>query len=150
MMHGAGITGGSDGNIWLASVFEHEIIRISQARSIARFPTPGGQLQTITAGSDGNLWFPLLDRIGRITPAGNTTEFPLPPGSGQLASLITSGPDGNVWFADYIAAEIGRVTPAGDITIFAIPAHPGGITGGPDGNIWFTEITNKVARLRLQ
>jgi virginiamycin B lyase len=38
----------------------------------------------ITAGPDGNLWFGEVygDRIGRITPAGVFSEFPLPkPGS---------------------------------------------------------------------
>src|SRR5260370_37288280 len=33
----------------------------------------------ITAGPDGNLWFTQAGgKIGRITPAGNITEFPLP------------------------------------------------------------------------
>ena len=43
-------------------------------------PTPSSGAQWITAGPDGNLWFIGRDRalIGRLTPAGQITEFPLP------------------------------------------------------------------------
>src|SRR5262249_2400976 len=60
----------------------------------------------ITAGRDGNLWFtdPVgVGQVGRITPAGQVTEF-TPPSTDNGPSLgagnaITAGPDGNVWFA---------------------------------------------------
>jgi len=37
----------------------------------------------ITVGPDGNLWFTelLVNRIGRITPTGTITKFPLPVGA---------------------------------------------------------------------
>jgi hypothetical protein len=54
--------------------------------AITEFPLPAGDglLSGLTVGPDGNLWFPEhLDTagalvIGRITPAGALTEFPLP------------------------------------------------------------------------
>src|SRR5260370_1150459 len=51
--------------------------------------SPGG----ITAGPDGALWFTELNgnRIGRITPAGQLREFPLPTAMSGLYS-ITAGP----------------------------------------------------------
>ena len=65
------------------------------------FPDPGD----IKAGPDGNLWFtesepipPQLGQrnmIGRVTPSGQVTEFPL---NGFLMSGETFGPDGNLWF----------------------------------------------------
>jgi streptogramin lyase len=117
----------------------------------------------ITSGSDGNLWFieSNVNNIGRITPAGGTTEFPIPssipvitvPASIALASSfgITTGPDGNLWFTENNANNIGQITPAGVITEFPIPtavSGPFGITAGPDGNLWFTEfVGNKIGRI---
>src|SRR5438034_11666703 len=51
------------------------------------------------------------NKIGRITPAGVITEFPLPPNlncppNGSNSPLgITAGPDGNLWFTESQAAE---------------------------------------------
>jgi streptogramin lyase len=58
----------------------------------------------ITAGPDGNLWFTEErgNQIGRITPAGTVTEFPIPNGNSQPAG-ITAGPDGNLWFTEQFA-----------------------------------------------
>ena len=111
-------------------------------------PTPDSQMLGITAGPDGNIWFTeqLGKQIGRITPAGVITEFPIP---GTLVSpkQITAGPDGNVWFSDFIS--VGRVTPAGVITRFDIPGSflPEGITAGPDGNIWVTLSSSGLERI---
>jgi virginiamycin B lyase len=47
----------------------------------------------ITAGPDGNLWFTEFtgNRIGRITPAGTVTEFPVLTGK-RGPEGITAGP----------------------------------------------------------
>ena len=122
------------------------------------FPGGSGAPLDITSGPDGNLWFTQVlsgidtsesTFIGRITPDGTVTEFPIPEqGFGLLGSPlslhITSGPDGNLWFT---GNSIGRITPAGVVTQFALPSNgtmeaPFAITAGPDGNIWFTEIPN--------
>lgn len=68
--------------------------------------------QGIAAGPDGNVWFTeeFGGRIGRITPAGVITEFP-----------------------------IGRPVPGCDPDIEPCGVRPGGIAAGPDGNLWFTE-----------
>jgi virginiamycin B lyase len=63
----------------------------------------------ITAGPDGNLWFAEADHIGRITPAGSITAFPLPT-QGSSPEGITAGPDGNLWFTEYIGNKIGRLS----------------------------------------
>src|SRR5690349_17248812 len=62
--------------------------------------SPGSQPILITSGPDGNLWFTEqgVNKIGRITPAGVITEFPLAASSGP--SGITTGPDGNLWFTE--------------------------------------------------
>src|ERR1700719_2346929 len=50
---------------------------------------------TIAWGRDGNLWFTGYDAnmVGRITPGGTVTEFPLPNDDSEPYG-ITSGPDG--------------------------------------------------------
>jgi hypothetical protein len=53
----------------------------------------------------------LGDRIGRITPAGVITEFPVP-NAFSAPFGIAAGPDGNLWFAEAGAPRIGRITPA--------------------------------------
>ena len=78
--------------------------------TITEFPlpplnNPAGYTPVITNGPDGNLWFtdPAAGKVGRITPAGQVTEFAVPsPDNGPsrgAGSAITAGPDGNVWFA---------------------------------------------------
>jgi streptogramin lyase len=97
----------------------------------------------ITAGPDGNVWFtePITGVVGRITPAGQVTEFPTPV-SDPIA--IAAGPDGNLWFTggSLTDGSVGRITPAGQVTKFALPerfSRASGIAAGPDGNLWFTE-----------
>jgi streptogramin lyase len=162
-----GITTGPDGNIWFTECNNNRIGRITPLGDITEFtlPTPnswpGGACgDSITAGPDGNLWFTEWkttgnnNKIGRITPSGIITEFPLSSDySGPMG--ITTGPDGNIWFVEtqYDGNNIGRITPSGVITEFPIPtanAGLGGIVVGSDSNLWFTECNgNKIGQLIL-
>jgi streptogramin lyase len=151
------LTVGPDGNLWFPG--GGEISRITPAGAITQFPLPTGGTSVIglTVGPDGNLWFPedypfIIDgssppgKIGRITPAGALTQFPLPAGDGSPGDL-TVGPDGNLWFPENFGAingfippsYIGRITPAGAVTEFPYDIFPGDLTVGPDGNLWFPE-----------
>ena len=76
-----------------------------------RIPTFNAVPQGITAGPDGNVWFTEhnVGKIGRITPAGVITEYPLPNAlSGPYD--ITLGPDGRLWFTEYDAGKLGVLT----------------------------------------
>src|SRR5438552_2044428 len=61
--------------------------------------TSASGVHGVAAGPDGNLWFTEHDvnKIGRITPAGVVTEFPIP---GVGPDSITAGPDGQLWFTE--------------------------------------------------
>jgi len=112
-------------------------------------PTSNSALYNIAEGPDGNLWFTegLGNKVGRITPGGMITEFPLPSNNYGDPYDITTGPDGNLWFTEQsfvlnTSPKIGRITPNGTITEFPVPTintSLEGITTGPDGNLWFTE-----------
>jgi streptogramin lyase len=118
--------------------------------AITEFPlpplnNPGNFTPVITSGPDGNLWFtdPAALKVGRITPAGQVTEFTPPGGGNPAGSAITAGADGNVWFAaGPYSPTVSRITPGGQITTYFVGsglALVGGLTAGPDGNVWFTE-----------
>jgi len=66
------------------------------------------------AGPDGALWFTELfgNKIGRITTAGDLTEYPLP--GGPVG--ITVGKDGQLYVALFSAPGLDRVSLAGQVT----------------------------------
>jgi streptogramin lyase len=118
-----GITAGPDGNLWFTT-FVNNVDRITTAGVITEFPIPttGSTLCTsgfplgtcpegITAGPDGNLWFVEAggNNVGRITPAGVITEFPIPT-VGSSPGGITAGPDGSLWFTEEAGNKIGKIT----------------------------------------
>jgi hypothetical protein len=94
-----------------------------------------------------------VGQIGRITPGGVVTGFPVPTVNGSLGG-ITAGPDGNLWFTEFQESRLGRITPSGAITEFPLPTPGSGplhITSGPDGNLWFTELFgNRVGTLVIE
>ncbi|MHB8693554.1 MAG: virginiamycin B lyase family protein [Solirubrobacteraceae bacterium] len=143
-----GITEGTDGNLWSAEWTDNgsscggEILRMTPAGRVTSFPLAGYAPGQLTAGPDGNVWFTTnacgssATALGRITPLGAVTMFPLPTnGYG-----ITTGPDSNLWVA--MGGSVARVSTAGAVTAF--PVGPSAdtvteITTGPDGNLWFTD-----------
>jgi len=126
------LTVGPEGTLWFVEVGAGKIGRITLQGVVTEFPTPSGTRlpdftaarpgtpQGIALGADGNLWFTEAQtgKIGRMTPEGVVTEFPLPPGNlpvnteGLPVYLIVAGPDGNLWFTEYSAGKIGRLDPS--------------------------------------
>src|SRR5579859_3901061 len=79
-----------------------EILEDRCLLSFNEFPTLTASAMPweITSGPDGNLWFAefAANQIGRITPTGTVTEYPLPSGI-QVEAVIT-GPDDNLWITE--------------------------------------------------
>jgi streptogramin lyase len=115
-------------------------------------PTANSQPNGITAGPGGNLWFVELsgNKVGKITPAGVVTEFPLTGLFNPQPFGIAAGIDGNLWFTT-LGNLVGKMTPAGDFNVWYIPTAdclPYGIAAGPDTNLWFMEGGgNKVGKV---
>ena len=152
---------GQDGNIWFGVDYGKIAHTTPSGTDFTSFTIPNATTSVVaglTTAADGNLWFTLdrTDSIGRITPQGVITLFPLPTTNAR-AGGITAGGDGNVWFLEG-AGKIGRVTPSGTTTEFPVSGVLGGDGAplssaclGPDNNVWFTEyIGSKVARITPQ
>jgi hypothetical protein len=108
-------------------------------------PSPSGP-SDITAGPDGNVWYNGvdLDVIGRVTPFGFITEFPVV-GS---PSSIRAGADGNIWFTSL--NRIVRIRPDGTpLNVFNIGQGILGLrlTRGPDEALWFSTVPPGIGRV---
>ncbi|HEY2667714.1 MAG TPA: choice-of-anchor D domain-containing protein [Actinomycetota bacterium] len=123
----AGITTGSDGNLYVTAEGDST-------------PNPAHPMRPTMAGNG---------RLARVTPAGAVTVLPVPPGAtGFSPNAIVTGPDGNIWFTDVGGNAIWRFDPlTTTYTKFPVPTQsafsgnvqPTGMVVGPDGNVWFTE-----------
>lgn len=165
-----GITLGHDGALYVVAgspcgafpglIESSAVIRISAGGAVTNvFPLPDAV--RIAAGSDGNVWVTQngsTNAIGRITPTGSITEFPIPTPNAQPLG-IASGNDGAIWFTETASSKIGRITTAGVMTEYATPtanATPYGIASlagacGPGhGLVWFTESSaNKIGMIQF-
>jgi RHS repeat-associated protein len=145
------IAAGPDGNLWFDDYYAGKIGRITPAGGVAEFDVPGltpgsARVHGLTAGPDGNLWFTGTGLnavsygygVGRITPGGAVTEYPLP--ETVIPKGITVAADGALWFTEQ-DARLGRITTDGAFQEFSLPSATaaGAITRTPDGNLWFTD-----------
>jgi streptogramin lyase len=131
-----GIATGPDGNVWFTEQAGDQIGRITPGGTVTEFPlptatsTPAG----IVAGPDDALWFVENNggttepsclggngrsgAVGRITPGGVITEYPLTDEVSRHTGdqgctgpfYLTVGPDGNIWFTEILDARVGRIT----------------------------------------
>jgi len=153
----AGITAGSDGNIWFTEQTANKIGVITPAGLTTEYtiPTANSIPNGITKGPDGNMWFVETtgNKIASITSAGIFTEYSTGLSANSGPTGITAGPDGNLWFVELSAGKIGKIVPAtGAITEYSTGlttnSHPSGITAGADGNLWFTEQSaNQIGKI---
>jgi virginiamycin B lyase len=123
------------------------------------FPTHCG-VREIAAGPGGDIWFTCFAAaisggrasVGRVTPAGEVSEFNGPVPKNDEPAGIVLGADGNIWFTlnrginllprEQHGPAVGKVTPSGEITIYQAGLDPkygiGAPVAGPEGDVWFT------------
>lgn len=147
------LVAGPDGNLWFAGIrnvsggFTDVLGKVTPKGAVTEYAlgthSANVGLSDIAVGPDGNLWIAEGGRpkVGRITTAGQVTEFDLPEGAGS-ATAIVAGPDGALWFTESGVARIGRITTDGAVTEFPLSGARefwgGGIAAGPDGALWTT------------
>ena len=117
-----------------------------------RVPTAGSSPTHITQGSDGNFWFTEswvlppqpagLHNVGKITPAGRISEFPVC--DFCFPSDIAQGPNDILYFTRN-GEVLGRITTSGqvlsDVQMPASFRGGSGITARGD-DIWFTDFNS--------
>ncbi|MGE0027988.1 MAG: hypothetical protein AB7O78_15810 [Thermoleophilia bacterium] len=127
-----GIVAGADGNLWFA-MSTKGIGRAATDGTITTFAVPGAQARGITAGPDGNVWFTdegVTPGIGRITPAGVATVYPVTGADVGTPVEIDAGPTRELWATSSSQAILRiRLDPAA-VTGDAAPAPGGGSVAG--------------------
>jgi streptogramin lyase len=141
--HPEQLTIGSDRAFWLTTDGS-TILRITKTLKITAYPVTDVLAGGIVTGGDGNVWFVEQFHIGRITPRGKLTEYPLTIGSQQFRAIgetgIAWGADGHLWFGAFASGHfIVNLDPAnGAIRTVASDSTSGGpVVAGSDGNIWY-------------
>jgi virginiamycin B lyase len=149
----AAITAGPGNTLWFtepADPGKVGSITTSGIIKVYSLPTQNSLPSYITKGPDGAVWFTesVASKIGRITPAGRITEYPLAQSGSNLVGITAAS--GALWFANFDGPAVGRITVSGLITEYGVPtagSAPTFIAPGPDGALWFTEwFGNKIGR----
>ncbi len=141
------ITEGSEGDLWYTEYETSDVGKITTSGAVTEYPlSETSEAHGIIEGPGGDLWFTgssaggLSSWIGRMTPSGVLSEYPVP---GEYARLrdLTDGPEGDLWFTEENFGKIAKMSPSGIVTEYtpAGGSSPSGIAQGPEGNIWYTD-----------
>ncbi|HVV48746.1 MAG TPA: hypothetical protein VHO06_03725, partial [Polyangia bacterium] len=137
------ITVGPDGNLWfIASHNFHTTATLTsvdlQGNVLKQVPftCSAGGISGMTLGPDGNFWITESDTydattsaytdtgfVGRLTPAGVLTQFPLPLdalAANSFPQHIVAEPDGLLWFAQPGNSSLDSITPDGVLTKYRL------------------------------
>jgi virginiamycin B lyase len=122
------VAAGSDRKLYLGGCIQARcnlIGVLAETGTFSVFRTSSGdgphQSGGLSPGPDGNIWFAERKHIGKVTPAGQITEYPLPNGN-TPGGHVTAGGDGQVWFDEISPSfsgvyTVGRIDPTnGKIT----------------------------------
>src|SRR5919202_1760938 len=115
-----------------------------------KVPTAGSSPEHITQASDGNFWFTesfvndpnaTPHKVGRITPAGEVTEFNVC--DFCFPTDIVQGSDGILYFTKN-DAPLGRITTSGQVLpdIPAVFSPNGNGLDAHGDDIWFADFNN--------
>ena len=126
-------------------------------------PTHCG-VDDVAIAKEGGAWFTCFEaadggysgraKAGRVTAAGQVTEFdgPFPKGGGPEAMAVAA--DGSLWLAlgslpntygsQRISPQLAHVTPSGEVTVTDLmlgkEAHIGQLVAAPSGYLWFVTV----------
>ncbi len=165
----SGITVGPDQNTWFGMEGGPPGIgRISTSGQLVELPLglylsmPVG----FVSGPDGNVWFtsagilgpisPGVAAIGKVTPGGQITTYPLPNDTNATGIIVS--PEGNFWFIYVFLASpspgpragVQRINLDGTGLSVVASLDPDQATSmvlGPDGNAWITMKSNAIGKV---
>lgn len=111
---------------------------------MSEFPLPSEQAlpASIVSGPDGALWFVerFAAKVGRITTAGQISEYALPGGS-EPRGIAAAPLEEALWITEG-TGKVARVGVDGEIRQFDVSsryARPNQIAVGAEGDVWFTD-----------
>ncbi len=131
-----GIVVGADGALWVAEQAAGRIARLTPSGELREFsiPTPPStgfpsglewraEPRYLALGAEGDIWFtdPGTESVGRVTPAGEVTEYRIPPApkgdyragaEGYLVPNHIAAVPGGLLFSESDAKALGFIEPA--------------------------------------
>jgi streptogramin lyase len=108
---------------------------VAQAQTVSYFRTER-PATSIAAGPDGNLWFVGGVDVGRMTPLGEVTIFPVPysTSSPYGNTGIVAGPNHLMWFIR--PGGLSAIDMQGTVTKYDTSAQPVSLAAGAN-EVWF-------------
>jgi len=132
------------GGVWFAISRESPgpgaVVRATASGKVTEYVLPHREagLQGMVETADGSVWFveSFGNAVGRLSPRGEITEYPLP--GERRAEDVAADPGGGVIFTEGVAG-IGRIDSTGHRTQVG-PTHTFAekVTVTADGTVWFT------------
>ncbi len=123
------------GNFWLTVARNlNLVIRVTRTLEVKSFALTDDTNGGIRLGADGNIWFVENTHIGRLTPGGKLTEYPVPETGGESGLTWARG---LVWFRTEGAGALASLDPqSGAVTSYAAPISGGGAVIAAEGSLW--------------
>jgi streptogramin lyase len=147
----------ADGHFWYATPTSNTVTRLGLEGTSTTFALPAFSYpDKVIIGPDGNYWIEESEGVGRLTPAGSLTQFPVAHGRYVHLSGMFVGPDQNLWFQLEHATAALRITMKGRPSVIVVSRNPrdgGGqeILERPDGGVWvLAEKNGAFGPLRLK
>ena len=162
------IAAGPDGSLWFTLCVTKQsrngkakssrayVVRIDPLGQMTRFRIPvqvrrrPGAPTAIVSGPGGSVWFadPAGSQVGRVTPGGKITEYPVRLDPQALAPAR----GGRLWIAG--SGGVGTINVAGEVQELRTGAFQGlnigsngAATVGPEGDLWFIGSATRILRL---
>jgi streptogramin lyase len=156
------IAAGKEGNAWFTCYARTraflearpKIGRVTPAGQVSEFGdglAKNSEPREIVAAADGDLWFTLdtfwdlrsteqrpPPRIGRVSPTGELTTYPLGLAAKYGIDDLVASPNGYLWFD--AADSLWQISPLGTISRLPIDFGENSVLTlavGPEGNLWF-------------
>ncbi|MBV8197194.1 MAG: hypothetical protein JO263_03595 [Candidatus Eremiobacteraeota bacterium] len=126
------------GNFWLTNAtFTSKLIKVTPKLNVTAYQLGDATCGGVILGGDGNVWFAENTHIGKMTPGGKLTEYPVQ-GANVYAGTGLAWSRGLLWFQSETAlASLDPVS--GDVKFYNYRAfNTGPIAAARDGTLWFT------------
>ncbi|HEX7832018.1 MAG TPA: hypothetical protein VF787_20345, partial [Thermoanaerobaculia bacterium] len=139
---------GPDDSLWL-TLDNQRVLRVTRTGDVTTvLPLDHSFYPAyLTNGPDGNIWISAHDsaKVGRLTPSGTLTQFPLPFSYDSPNGIVAAG-DGNLWFTSNFS-WLRKITPAGVMTDVSNNLGASGMIGLDGSNrLWWSHtFTNAPA-----